>query len=155
VTWLLFIIAALYLYESGSGNMAPIDWNAIGQGVSNTLNSALETFANAITNFEGQPGDLNYRNNNPGNLRYAGQPGASPGPNGFAVFDTWADGMAALQRQIQLDASRNPGWTISDFVNSYAPPSDNNPNNSNYANSIAAALGVSTDTTLGQLNLWS
>lgn len=120
----------------------------------NTLTDALSTFADAITHFEGGPGDLNYRNNNPGNLRYAGQPGAiGQDSRGFAIFDSWESGMAALQRQIALDASRNPGWSISDFVNSYAPPSDSNPNNQNYANAIATALGVSTDTTLGELGL--
>lgn len=153
MAWIIFIIAGYLYYQSQNTAGAPIDWNSVGTGVINTLQNALETFAQAITNFEGQPGDLNYRNNNPGNLRYAGQPGSTLGPNGFAVFDTWADGMAALQRQIQLDANRNPGWSITDFVNSYAPPSDNNPNNANYANSIAAALGVSPDTTLGELNL--
>src|SRR5689334_11482476 len=58
---------------------------------------------------------LGYRMNNPGNLVYAGQPGAHPqtaydpgmGQNqSYAHFDTLDAGIAAAQRQIALDSSR-------------------------------------------------
>ena len=52
---------------------------------------------------------LGYRLNNPGNLNYAGQPGATPTTSGNgqeAQFDSLADGIAATDAQLDLDASR-------------------------------------------------
>lgn len=147
-------IAGYLVYKQQQSQQQPIDWTSTLSQAGDFLKTSLQQFADAITNFEGSPGDLNYRNNNPGNLRYAGQAGAiGQDSRGFAIFDTWESGLTALQRQITLTASRHPNWTIVDFVNSYAPPSDNNPNNLNYANSIATALGVPTSATLGSLEL--
>jgi hypothetical protein len=56
---------------------------------------------------------LGYRLNNPGNLNYAGQPGASPSGQGNgseAQFATMDQGIAATNAQLALDASR--GLTI-------------------------------------------
>jgi hypothetical protein len=56
---------------------------------------------------------LGYRLNNPGNLNYAGQPGASPSGQGNgseAQFATMDQGIAAANAQLALDASR--GLTI-------------------------------------------
>jgi hypothetical protein len=89
---------------------------------------AFETLANAIFRQEGSlrpDGSWNttsvgYRNNNPGNLVYAGQPGASPlamrDPNmagagnnvTYAKFETLDQGIAATERQLALDASPRP-----------------------------------------------
>ena len=57
--------------------------------------ATLQDLANAIANFEGfnVSGSVAQRNNNPGNLMYAGQAGASQGANGFAVFDSVGDGL--------------------------------------------------------------
>jgi hypothetical protein len=66
---------------------------------------------------------LSYVNNNPANLRFAGQTGASKGEGGFARFETPEAGIQALQNQIKLDASR--GLTLSQFINKFAPPSEN------------------------------
>lgn len=68
------------------------------------------------------------RNNNPGNLNYAGQRGAhlEAGPNGrFAVFGTQDEGIAALAAQLGLYAKRGND-TIAGIVNQYAPASDGN-----------------------------
>lgn len=73
-------------------------------------------------------GPRGIRNNNPGNLNFAGQAGAQKeeGPNGrFAVFQSMTAGVAALYRQIQLYAARGIN-TISKIVNKYAPAADNN-----------------------------
>ena len=64
------------------------------------------------------------RNNNPGNIRFAGQKGAVKGPDGFAVFTTSTLGWEALLHQIKLDQAR--GMTISQFVSKYAPNVENN-----------------------------
>ena len=66
---------------------------------------------------------LAYKNNNPGNLRYAGQRGASKGYGGFAYFENPYDGFNALKNQIKLDARR--GLTVEQFVHKFAPPIEN------------------------------
>lgn len=66
---------------------------------------------------------LAYVNNNPANLRFAGQTGASKGEGGFARFESPQAGLQALQNQIRLDASR--GLTLAQFINKFAPPSEN------------------------------
>ncbi len=83
-------------------------------------------------------GTLADRNNNPGNLRYVGQAGATQGEGGFARFNSPEDGFQALINQVQLDQSR--GLTLQQFVNKYAPPSENN--TSLYVQQISQWLGV-------------
>lgn len=93
-------------------------------------------------------GTLAYKNNNPGNLRFVGQPGASQGVGGFAMFDSPQAGFDALVRQTQLDASR--GLTLADFVYKYAPPSENN--SSEYLSQVSRALGVPHGTPIAQID---
>jgi len=87
-------------------------------------------------------------NNNPGNLRYAGQAGASQGEGGFARFSTPQAGYAALHNQIALDGSR--GLTLGQFISKYAPPTENN--TSLYLQQITARVGASASTPLNQIN---
>ena len=99
-------------------------------------------------------GSLAYQNNNPGNLVYAGQPGASPGAGGFAYFNTLAAGQAALNNQIagQIDK----GQSTTQFFNQYAPCNTTNGAGAvqtcaatqNYINTIASQLGVDPNTPL-------
>jgi hypothetical protein len=91
---------------------------------------------------------LAYRNNNPGNLRFVGQPGATQGEGGFAKFATPEAGYQAYLSQVQLDASR--GLTLGQFINKYAPPSENN--TSQYLQQATTALGVSANTPLSQID---
>jgi hypothetical protein len=70
---------------------------------------------------------LNIRNNNPGNLRFVGQPGATQGEGGFARFETPDAGMAAMRAQIELDTQKR-GLNLTDFLNKYAPPTENDTN---------------------------
>lgn len=89
------------------------------------------------------------RNNNPGNLNFAGQAGATKegGENGrFAVFESMRDGISALYRQIQLYFSRGVN-TIESVVNKYAPADDNN-NVQAYIKQLVGATGKQDDETL-------
>lgn len=82
------------------------------------------------------------RNNNPGNLNYAGQAGATKeaGENGrFAVFSSMQEGVGALYRQLQLYFKRGVN-TIEAIVNKYAPAGDNN-NVAAYIQQLVGATG--------------
>ncbi len=117
--------------------------------------SKLEIFCTQIRNFEGIPGDLNYQNNNPGNVRcspvgYRSMYGDVKCSNGFAVFPTYELGWEYLLNLVHYRAQLHPNWTILDFFNQYAPTGDNNQPN-NYAAFVARHCGVSVDTTLATL----
>lgn len=93
-------------------------------------------------------GTLADKNNNPGNLRYVGQEGATMGEGGFAKFNTPEAGWQALISQIQLDQSR--GLTLAQFVSKYAPPTENNTNL--YVQQMASWLGVSSEMKLADID---
>lgn len=119
----------------------------------------LMQLADAIFHFEGgKAGDLNVRNNNPGNLKFENQPGAVKGPNDFAVFDSINDGWAALYRQLQKSLSEFPQLDFNQFFARWLGQRDYiNPRVTNqgdpfkYAKFVAGKLGVSADQTLGQI----
>lgn len=93
-------------------------------------------------NAYGTKGPRGIRNNNPGNLNYVGQAGATKegGPNGrFAVFGSMTEGVAALYKQLQLYFKRGTN-TIESIVKKYAPASDNN-NVMAYINQLVKATG--------------
>lgn len=111
---------------------------------------SIDTVAQAIQQQEGYfPGSLAYINNNPGNLIPAGQAGCSPGSGGFCKFPDYDTGYAALQRQVNIDASR--GYTILQFTTKYLGGDPNNPgvapggDPNIYATNIANAAGVSVN----------
>jgi len=83
-------------------------------------------------------------NNNPGNLKFAGQAGAVLGEGGFAKFATKEAGATALQRQIDLDKSRD--HTLISFVEKYAPSEEND--TALYIKQASASLGVAPGTPL-------
>lgn len=96
------------------------------------------------------------RNNNPGNLNFAGQAGArkEAGPNGrFAVFGSMPEGIAALDRQLKAYSARGIN-TIGKLVNTYAPAGDGN-NVQAYAQFLSkiAGVGVNDPLNLGDPNL--
>lgn len=92
---------------------------------------------------------LAYVNNNPGNLRFVGQKGATKGENGFAKFSSPQAGYEALKSQIKLDASR--GLSLKQFVYKYAPPSEND--SGTYLKQMVSKLRVHENAPLGQLDL--
>jgi hypothetical protein len=118
--------------------------------------TAVNALAAAIQNQEGYyPGSLAYQNNNPGNLVYAGQPGATPGAGGFAAFSSYNAGYTALQNQIMLDATRgtdisgNPTTTVSQLLTSWAPPSQND--TATYIANVSASTGYDPNAPLSSL----
>lgn len=88
-------------------------------------------------------------NNNPGNLRFAQQRGASQGEGGFARFETPEAGFQALKNQISLDASR--GLTLEQFINKFAPPSEND--TQLYVSQMVQATGADGDTLVSEIDL--
>jgi hypothetical protein len=64
------------------------------------------------------------KNNNPGNLRFAGQKEATGlDDSGFALFPNAPAGWRAIHAQIKLDQGR--ALTLEKFINKYAPPNEN------------------------------
>jgi hypothetical protein len=131
----------------------------VDTGDANGLNLVnLRAMAQGVWKTEGTGAtDLAQRNNNPGNLKYAGQPGAVPDSRGFAVFATFADGWAALQRQLLKYGSDHPDWTLLQTMRHYlgmdATGSINVTNQGNAlkkAQDVAGAIGgsVTENTTL-------
>lgn len=104
------------------------------------------TVASTIQTIEGWfPGSLSFQNNNPGNLRPAGQPdctSVSTASGLFCSFPSLQSGQQALDNQIALDASR--GLTIQQFAAKYAPAQDSN-DPASYAAQLAAATGLSVN----------
>jgi hypothetical protein len=102
-----------------------------------------------------QTSRIAYENNNPGNLKYVGQAGATKGspvagaPGSYwAKFETPEFGQAALENQVKLDQSR--GFTVEQFVNKYAPSSENN--TGLYIEQLTKALGVTATTSLDSID---
>lgn len=94
--------------------------------------------------------NLPTQNNNPGDLRYAGQQGATEGKSNFASFSNPQQGYAALLNDVQAKINNHPDWNLVDFSKVYAPSSDNN-NTAQYAANLANQLKVSPTTNIGSL----
>lgn len=69
------------------------------------------------------------KNLNPGNLRFAGQKGATVGTGGFAAFQTVDEGLVALANQLNLYMTGKSAMgkrdTIESIISAYAPPNEN------------------------------
>ncbi|EFB9202895.1 lytic transglycosylase domain-containing protein [Escherichia coli] len=105
-------------------------WPGVLQGFSNQVNRSAYL-------------SRGIRNNNPGNLNFAGQKGATleSGPNArFASFPTMLEGIAALDRQVMLYLKRGKN-TIDQIIDIYAPSSDGN-NTSSYKSYLAQYTGL-------------
>lgn len=106
------------------------------------VESKLEALCLAIRDYEGKPGDLNYKNNNPGNIR---------GLDGkFLKFKTMEEGMEYLRNYVRRVAQNKhkaykKDCTLLQFFHTYAPTLDNN-NPDKYAIYVAKRLGVPTNT---------
>lgn len=78
------------------------------------------------------PGAASVRNNNPWNIRYAGQSGAVPAANNFAHFPTPEAGVLAADRQLQLYTSGksanvdHPLSTVAEIISKASPITDGN-----------------------------
>jgi hypothetical protein len=102
-----------------------------------------------------------FEHNNPGNLKYAGQEGAEQGeeaksPDGkpaghWARFVSVDEGLQALRAQVERDAER--GLTIRQFVEKYAPKSDNN-DTERYVKQALAALRADEGDLLSEVDVY-
>ncbi len=93
--------------------------------------------------------------NNPGNLKFADQSGATKGEaaddgGAWAQFETPEAGLAALRSQIEKDAGR--GQTIREFVTKYAPPGSND--TEKYIEQAATALRATADDLLSDVDVY-
>lgn len=98
-------------------------------------------------------GSIANRNNNPGNLMFVGQNGATQGEpkegGGYwAKFDSPESGWNALQNQIETDKAR--GLTLGGFISKYAPSSENN--TAAYIASVAKSIGATENTPLSKID---
>jgi hypothetical protein len=116
------------------------------------------TLVQAIITQEGTcPSPSACQRNNPGNLVYAGQPGASGTPGQLATFDTYDDGYTALVNQLGLYAAGTCGacngqpQTIASTFQIYAPASVPGNNPTVYATNVSNALGVDPSTPLSSV----
>lgn len=89
------------------------------------------------------------RNNNPGNLNFANQPGAVLEPRTayicnprFAKFQTMDEGIVALLKQLKLYFSRGVD-TVASIISRWAPPTENV--TSAYISYVARSMGVDKD----------
>jgi hypothetical protein len=118
----------------------------------------ISTWGAAIAQFEGfnTAGSRPARNNNPGDLKQAGQPGAvGTDPQGFAIFPDPGTGWTALYNQLNAYVNEFPGYSILQIMAHYlgqsVATSDAQGNAYTYANFVASALGVDVSATLGAL----
>lgn len=130
-------------------NIDPKDLNKALNGKRVPMNPKVKEIAR-----EGKT--LAERNNNPGNLRFNNQKGAVKGDKGFAKFNSYEEGLAALMNDLkakQTGKTRtglNPNSTLQDLINVYAPAADNN-NPTQYAGTVAQRLGIPVNTPIGQI----
>ena len=123
-------------------------------GAVSPSSQTIQQIASAIYTQEGP-----VQNNNPGNLVYAGQPGATGADSrGFAIFSSLAAGQAAEQNQIALDINRGscatgaPVATLSDLINCLTPPSLNPAVASGtYTSNVSQATGIDPNAPLSTL----
>lgn len=110
--------------------------------VKESMKSKLNDFCLAIRDYEGKPGDLNYRNNNPGNIK--GRDGK------FLKFKTMEEGFEYLKAYVKRASigehrAYKKGCTIAEFFKVYAPSNDNN-NPDTYAKWVAKRIGETVNT---------
>ena len=119
---------------------------ALAAGASAASKAAEIVNPAALTTQVGEQLVRGIRNNNPGNLKYAGQKGAiGKDAEGFAIFGSFAAGLAAMRAQLALDYKRGDR-SISAIISHWAPPSENN--TAAYIKGVAGALGVSPNAKL-------
>lgn len=88
----------------------------------------------------GQPGktQLAYQNNNPGNIRYVGQPNAKLGAGGMAAYPDPQTGYQDVLNTVRKHAAK--GDTLESYIRTYAPPNENDTDG--YIKNASKALGV-------------
>jgi hypothetical protein len=118
----------------------------------------ISIWASAIAQFEGfnLPGSRPARNNNPGDLKFAGQSGATGQDSaGFAIFPDASTGFQALYNQLNKYVRDFPNSSLLEimahYLGQHAASIDSQGNAFQYAGFVAGQLGTGVDTTLGEL----
>ncbi|MFJ5317210.1 lytic transglycosylase [Pectobacterium versatile] len=124
---------------------------AVGEGIVNRVSDWLSPVFNSSASMIPSSLKRGERNNNPGNLNFAGQAGATLESSGgrFAKFDTAFDGLRAMGRQLSLYAQRGIN-TVEGIISTWAPSSEND--TGAYVNSMAKRLGVHPQAALNLQN---
>jgi hypothetical protein len=147
-----FVVAAIALVAFAvvnfQSNSASTDSSG---GIPSPPNAVVGAIANAIATAEGYfsgSGAVPFDQNNPGDLTdYADLYGANS--NGITIFPTLAAGWNALYEKIENILSGNSATysadsSIADIGSTWANDAGE------WASNVAASLGISTDTTLGE-----
>lgn len=125
---------ATEIQKGEHGGAAPKPWShARGEGMSPAVEAGGDSGRSRAE-----------RNNNPGNLEFRGQRGATreDGEGRFAKFSSAEEGVSALARQLQLYGSRGID-TIEQIISKYAPSSEND--TGAYIAAMVKRMGVSAD----------
>jgi hypothetical protein len=118
--------------------------------------ATVSDLTSAMFNVEGNNPNL-ASNNNPGNLVYVGQPGATLGKGGFAAYPSLEAGIAAANAQVSLNLSRgtcangNAIDTLADMISCWSPanaPGNSPSSTSNYVSSVANQTGIDPSASL-------
>jgi len=109
----------------------------------------VELLACAIACQEGWfvPGTVPVTHNNPGDLKYAGQRGATGNTGAIASFASVPLGITALFRQIWLQASM--GQTVRQIIEAWAPVTEND--TEKYVENVLAWTGLPGDVVVLEL----
>ncbi|MEQ9868723.1 lytic transglycosylase [Pectobacterium odoriferum] len=124
---------------------------AVGEGVVNRVSDWLSPVFGSSASMIPSSLKRGERNNNPGNLNFVGQAGATLERDGgrFAKFDTAFDGLRAMGRQLSLYAQRGIN-TVEGIISTWAPSSEND--TGAYVNAMAKRLGVHPQAALNLQN---
>jgi hypothetical protein len=91
-------------------------------------------------------GEVNLSHNNPGNLKV-------PGQNTFQSFGSIEEGIAAVDKQLDLYRKRDGLNTISEIVNKYAPPGVDKNNTAAYIADVEKRSGIGRDAQLTEADV--
>lgn len=117
-----------------------VGWVFDKLGIKGEVDKLLDLESAGITPTREFAGDtVGFRNHNPGNLRYAGQAGAT-NAGGFAKFTRDDQGLLAMANQLERYARRQIN-TINDIVRVYAPKSDGNDTGA-YITDVSKTMGI-------------
>lgn len=137
----------LQVYTTPSGQRYIYHDGSDGQGAGWESFSSVGGDTNQAINIP-KASHLAYVNNNPGNLKFVGQPGAVMGANGFAKFATPQEGFNALIRQIGINQKQNK--TLAAFAYDYAPPTEND--TGTYIRNLITLTGSKWNTPISQID---
>lgn len=152
IKWLRDLVSdafyRMFAVIDAGGKALSGDWTGAKFAIGEAINGNGDTYGDAPSapsSAGGKKLPRGIRNNNPGNLNFAGQAGATKegGPGGrFAKFGTMREGVAALVKQIGLYVSRGKN-SIRKILEVYAPSSENN--TGAYIAAVSRALGIGPD----------